>query len=71
MCRTGRGLPRVLLIDGLEFILGTVEKDAEIVAIDAKFAANLVFVLIFQEHSAEKGLITLGQGGEDQTNLLG
>jgi len=40
---------------GAKLVLGTQEADAEVVTVDGKLAANLVFVLLFPEDSAKDG----------------
>src|SRR6266850_7421365 len=60
----------VLPVQNLELIFGPVEQDPQIVAIHSKFPANGVFLLFFQEDSAEQVAVFLGHFIEDLAHTL-
>ncbi len=49
------------LIVSPETLLGPMQEHAQIVAIDAEFTANIVFLLFFQEDRAKKLAIFVAQ----------
>lgn len=59
-----------LLIESAEAVFGPVQQHAQVVAIHAKFAANLVFLLFFQEDRAEELAILLAELRQNPSDLL-
>src|SRR6266446_10767693 len=70
MDRRPRNPHLVLLIQSLELILGSVEQDSQVVAIHSEFAAYGVFVLFFQEDSAQQVPVLWGHFLEDLAHAL-
>ena len=50
-----------LLITNQELLFGTMEQDAQVVARDAEFAADFIFVAFFEEDGAQDLLVLFGQ----------
>jgi predicted DNA-binding protein (UPF0251 family) len=51
-------------------LFGAVQEDAQVIAVDAKVAANGILVALFEENFAEKPAVALGHLLEDLPNLL-
>src|SRR5579883_549768 len=65
-----RAILQTLQIHRFKALLGAVNEDAQVVAIDAKVAANLVLVALFQEHLAKDAAVAFGQIVKDLAHFL-
>jgi hypothetical protein len=54
----------------LELLLGAVQQNAEIVAIDSELAADLVAVAFVQKNSVEQGAVARGQVEQNLADLV-
>ncbi len=55
---------------GLEFLLGAMEENAEVAAIDAEFPADLIAVTFFEEDGLEQGAVARSNVEEDGADLV-